>query len=148
MVDSRKIRLLVIEDSAPYVYLIQRAFRARGGETEWELSVAKDGEEAVQFLFREEKEQEPLPDIILLDWRLPKLNGDEVLRRTKEHKKLCKIPVLIFSTSDTDEDIHAAYGAHANGYIVKPNDSAKLDMIVENIEHFWINSACIPKVER
>jgi len=148
MILCRKVRMLVIEDNDSYAYLIQRAFRGRKGETEWELSVAKDGMEAVRLLFEEEQEHYPLPDMILLDWKLPGLSGDEVLRRTKEHEKLRKIPVLIFSTSDQEEDIHAAYGAHANGYIVKPADPVKLEMIAENIEHFWINAATIARVER
>ena len=144
----RVIRLLVVEDSSAYRDLVQRAFREHGGQTRWEIALAKDGEEAVEVLFAEESDQEPLPDLILLDWNLPKVSGNEVLMRLKEHRRLREIPVLIFSSSDADADIHAAYGNHANGYIQKPGSLDALTTIVETIEHFWISVAQIPKVAR
>lgn len=144
----RVIRLLVVEDSSAYRDLVQRAFRELAGQTRWEIVIAKDGEEALQLLFAEESEQEPLPDLILLDWNLPKVSGNEVLTRLKEHNGLRKIPVLIFSSSDADADIHAAYGNYANGYIRKPGSLDALATIVETIEHFWITVAQIPKVAR
>jgi CheY-like chemotaxis protein len=145
---QRVIRLLVVEDNPAYLYLIQKAFRTRGENTQWDLIVATDGEEAVRLLFEEENDQVPLPDLILLDWKLPVLSGDEVLRRVKQHDKLRKIPILIFSSSDSAEDVHSAYGAHANGYITKPADNHTLAGIVETIEQFWVAVAQLPKVVR
>jgi CheY-like chemotaxis protein len=112
------------------------------------LTVATDGQEALDLLFKEENEKFPLPDLVLLDWKLPKVNGDEVLRRVKQHEKLRKMPVFVFSSSEADKDIHAAYGGHANGYITKPADINTLSNIVEAIEQFWIAIAQIPKVVR
>jgi CheY-like chemotaxis protein len=144
---SRTIRLLVVEDSPSFQYLIQEASKDRG-EIRWQLTIAKDGEEALAVLFEEENENVPLPNLILLDWNLPKITGGEVLRRIKQDQKLRRIPVLVFSSSQADEDIHAAYDAHANGYITKPGTSDALASIVETIERFWIAVAQLPKVIR
>jgi two-component system, chemotaxis family, response regulator Rcp1 len=145
---TRAIRLLVVEDSAPYSHLIQRAFRDRNEKFRWELTVAEDGERALKLLFEEEEESAPLPDIILLDWNLPKVSGNEVLRRIKEHRKLRRIPVLVFSSSEADADIHAAYDNHANGYITKPGSVDVLALIVEAIEQFWVAVVHLPIVTR
>lgn len=148
MGDTRTIRLLVVEDTPTYLYLIQKAFHSRQGQIRWELTVAEDGERALHLLFEEEEESAPLPDLILLDWNLPKLSGSEVLQRIKEHSRLRRIPVLVFSSSEADEDIHAAYDGHANGYITKPDSTEVLAVIVETIEWFWVAVARIPKVVR
>lgn len=144
----RVIRLLVVEDSSAYRDLVQMAFRELGGQTRWEIATAKDGKEALELLFAEQTNQEPLPDLVLLDWNLPKVSGNEVLTRLKEHPKLRQIPVLIFSSSDADADIYAAYGNYANGYIKKPGSLDALTNMVETIEHFWTTVAQIPKVTR
>src|SRR3984885_15526736 len=143
----RTIRLLVVEDSPSFQFLIREAFRARG-DIRWDLTVANDGEEALRLLFEEENENAPLPNLILLDWNLPKIDGGEVLRRIKQHPRLLRIPVLVFSSSEADEDIHAAYDNHANGYIPKPRTGEALADIVETIEGFWIAIAQLPKVTR
>ena len=131
----RTIRLLVVEDSPSYQFLIRQAFKGRGNNF-WNLIVANDGEEAVRVLFEEENENVPLPDLILLDWNLPKVSGSEVLQRVKQHEKLRRIPVLVFSSSEADEDIHTAYDNHANGYITKPPSGGPLAAIVETFERF------------
>jgi two-component system, chemotaxis family, response regulator Rcp1 len=141
----RTIRLLVVEDSPSFQFLIRQAFRARR-DIRWNLVVANDGQEAVRFLFEEENENVPLPDLILLDWNLPKVSGSEVLQRVKQHEKLRRIPVLVFSSSEADEDIHTAYDNHANGYITKPPSGEALAAIVETIERFWIGIAQLPRV--
>jgi CheY-like chemotaxis protein len=137
MARVRTVRLLVVEDDPGYRYLVQRAFSARGEETRWELTIAKDGEEALHALFEEEGESARLPDLILLDWNLPKVSGNEVLRRVKRDQARRTIPVLVFSSSESDKDIRAAYEEHANGYIVKPGGIDALDAVVERIERFW-----------
>jgi chemotaxis family two-component system response regulator Rcp1 len=145
---NRIVHLLVIEDSRAYLHLIRDAFHARTGQISWELTVAEDGAEALQLLFEEEADSAPLPDLILLDWNLPKVSGDEVLRRIKEDQKLRRIPVLVFSSSDAENDIDVAYGFHANGYITKPESSDVLAVIVETIEQFWVAVAQLSKVRR
>ena len=148
--DARKpqtIRLLVVEDSEPYLYLIQNAFKSREG-IRWDVTVARDGEEAIRLLFEEERANAPLPDLILMDWNLPRVSGNELLQRIKTHEKLRRIPVLVFSSSAADRDIHDAYDNHANGYITKPGSVDVLTQIVETIEQFWIAVATLPKVLR
>lgn len=141
------IRLLVVEDSEAYLYLIQKAFSSRE-EIHWELTVAHDGEHAVKLLFEEGRTNAPLPDLILLDWNLPKISGSELLQRIKKHERFRKIPVLVFSSSDADEDIHDAYDSHANCYIMKPGSVDVLAQIVETVEQFWIAVAKLPRVLR
>lgn len=126
------IRLLVVEDNEAYLYLIQRAFSSRES-IHWELTVAHDGEQAMKLLFEEEKTDTPLPDLILTDWNLPRISGSELLQRLKKHEKLRKILVLVFSSSEADRDVHAAYDNHANGYITKPDSVEVLAQIVETI---------------
>lgn len=138
-------RLLVVEDSLPYLELITGAFRD-SGTIDWQISIANDGEQALKLLSQDEKENSPLPNFILLDWNLPKVNGSEVLRSVKDHSKLRTIPVLVFSSSEADRDIQAAYGYHANGYIVKPATLDQLTAIVEAIEQFWVVIARVPQV--
>jgi chemotaxis family two-component system response regulator Rcp1 len=140
--------LLVVEDNPAYLHLVQEAFSNRRGQAQWDLTVAKDGEEALQVLLKQGREIANLPDIVLLDWNLPKVTGSEVLRQVKEHPKLRRMPVLVFSSSEADEDIHAAYDNHANGYITKPDTVEALEAVVETIERFWIAVARLPKVAR
>jgi chemotaxis family two-component system response regulator Rcp1 len=143
----RTIRLLVVEDNPAYLYLIQKAFSDRRDQTRWELTVAKDGEDALHVLFEEEKKSVPLPDLILLDWDLPNVSGGEVLQRLKQHQELRRIPVLVFSASAADKDVHAAYNNHANGFLTKPGGDEELSATVEAIERFWI-AVRLPKVLR
>ena len=147
MVILRTIRLLVVEDNPAYLYLIQKAFSGRREQIRWELTVAIDGEEALHVLFEEENKSIPLPDLILLDWNLPKVSGREVLQRLKQDQELRRIPLLVFSASEADRDIHAAYDNHANGFITKPWGDEALSATVEAIERFWIVLS-LPKVQR
>jgi CheY-like chemotaxis protein len=148
MDQPRIIRLLIVEDDRAYLHLLKRAFRDRPGQIRWELTIAQDGEQAVSVLFAEEAESAPLPDLVLLDWSLPKVSGSEVLQRLKEHPRLRRIPVLVVSSSEADTDIHAAYDSYANGYITKPGNLDKFAAMVETIERFWITLARLPKAER
>lgn len=145
---KRAIRLLVVEDNEAYLYLIQKAFERRSGGVLWNLQAVPNGEDAVRVLFDEEMARNPLPDMILLDWKLPKISGNEVLRRIKEDRLLRKIPVLVFSSSEDQQDVHAAYGDHANGYITKPASGDVLGEIVETIEEFWTSVATLARVAR
>lgn len=145
--DAQTIRLLIVEDSEPYLYLIQKAFNSRE-RIHWELTIAHDGEQAMNLLFEAEQTNAPLPELILMDWNLPKVSGSELLQRIKRHEGLRKTPVLIFSSSEADRDIHDAYHNHANGYIKKPASVEVLDQIVETIEQFWVAVAELPRVLR
>ena len=136
--------LLVVDDSRAYLHLLRSAFLEHHGKTQWEVAVAEDGEEAMRQLFSEG--QQNLPDLILLAWNLPRIGGDEVLRRVKEHSRLRRIPVFVLSTSEADGDVQAAYDYHANGYITKPSSLERLEAMIETIERFWVLMVRLPKV--
>jgi chemotaxis family two-component system response regulator Rcp1 len=146
--DRLTVRLLIVEDNPPDLYLIRQAFRDHPSAIDWNLTTATDGEKALHLLFSEEESAAPLPDLILLDWNLPGLSGNEVLQRIKGHQRLRRIPVLVFSTSGADRDIHDAYDNYANGYIRKPWDLNLFVEVVEAIERFWIAVARLPKTDR
>jgi two-component system, chemotaxis family, response regulator Rcp1 len=135
---GRTVRLLVVEDSEGYLELIREAFRHCKGGHIWDLTVATDGEKALTLILGAEKAGSYAPDIILLDWNLPKISGSEVLQRVKAHPELRKIPILVFSTSAAERDIHEAYRHHANGYITKPTELEVLFRVAEAIENFWV----------
>lgn len=88
--------------------------------------------------------RQPVLDIVLLDWNLPKVSGLEVLRALKSNDELKTLPVLVFSSSQDDEVVETAYKGHANGYICKPSDFESLYTIVDSIEMFWVHTARLP----
>jgi len=126
--------ILLVEDNPMDVDLTKRAFSRR--KLTNPIQVARDGEEAVSFIARWEA-GEPPPVVILLDLKLPKLNGLEVLRRFKTHAVSQTIPVVVLTTSSEDSDVQTAYVYRANSYIVKPVDFDKFMNIAEQIELYW-----------
>lgn len=133
--DSASIRpILLVEDRAVDVDLTQRAFARK--KVLNPIEVARDGEEALAYIERWEK-GEPVPICILLDLRMPKVNGLEVLRRLKSHPRFSSIPVIILTTSREDTDIAEAYKLGCNSYIVKPVEFDKFMDVASNIELYW-----------
>jgi len=131
-----------VEDDEPSAYLIKRAFAERTAKVEWDLCFAKDGQDALECLHANGTAQEngPPPDLVLLDWNLPKVSGGEVLRALKTSEQLRTVPVLVFSASQEETDIRDAYNGHANGFIPKPSDIEDLYAVIENIENFWVHT--------
>jgi len=143
---KKRIRVMVVEDNETVAYLIKTAFSHRGEKVEWDLCFAKDGQAALDCLFRRGPHAEAAPpDFVLLDWNLPKVSGREVLRILKGDEALRTIPVLIFSSSDAEEDIYAAYDGHANGYVPKPAGLEGFYGVIESIESFWVHTAHLPR---
>ena len=126
--------ILLVEDRAADVDLTKRAFVKR--KLLNPIEVARDGAEAVAFFDRWEA-GEPLPICILLDLKMPKLNGLEVLRRLKSHPEFSKIPVVVLTTSKDDKDIEEAYRLGCNSYIVKPVEFDKFMDVASKIELYW-----------
>jgi CheY-like chemotaxis protein len=116
------------------VDLTRRAFARR--KIANPIQVARDGEEALAWLPRWEA-GEPRPAVILLDLKLPRINGLEVLRQLKRHALAATIPVVILTTSAEDSDVQSAYQLGANSYIVKPVDFEKFMQVAEQIEIYW-----------
>lgn len=136
--------ILLVEDNPMDVDLTRRAFNRRNLVNP--LLVARDGEEALAFIGRWEA-GESLPAVVLLDLKLPKVDGLEVLRQIKEHPAFRSIPVVVLTTSDEDRDIEQAYRLGANSYIVKPVDFAKFVEVAAQIEMYWTVLNQPPRVE-
>ncbi len=126
--------ILLVEDNPMDVDLTRRAFARR--KVTHPIEVARDGEEALTFIQKWEANS-PLPVLILLDLKLPRVDGMEVLRRLKNHADFRIIPVVILSTSTEDSDIRGAYQLGANSYIAKPVDFDQFVNIVEYIQTYW-----------
>ena len=126
--------ILLVEDRAIDVDLTKRAFAKR--KLLNPIEVARDGEEALAFFDRWEA-GEPLPICILLDLRMPKISGLEVLRRLKSHPTFSTIPVIVLTTSTEDRDIEEAYKLGCNSYIVKPVEFDKFLEVASKIELYW-----------
>ncbi|MFN7035278.1 MAG: response regulator [Bellilinea sp.] len=126
--------ILLVEDNPVDLDLTRRAFSRRRLANP--LEVARDGEEAVAYLRRWE-EGASLPVVILLDLKLPRVDGLEVLRRYKSHPLYRSIPVVVLTTSDEDRDIETAYQLGANSYIVKPVEFEKFVEVAAQIEVYW-----------
>jgi CheY-like chemotaxis protein len=109
------------------------------------LYVVSDGIEALAFLRHEGSYAAvPRPDLILMDWRLPKKDGRELLAEIKADANLQDLLVIILSTSQDPRDIHTAYSLHANCYIAKPSDFQRFTEVVKDLEHFWCSVALLP----
>ncbi len=126
--------ILLIEDNPADVDLTLRAFAKRRLANP--VHVARDGEEAVAWIPRWEA-GETLPLLILLDLKLPRIDGLEVLARLKSHAVSRKTPVVVLTTSEEDKDIETAYGLGANSYILKPVDFVKFVDVAAQVEMYW-----------
>ena len=139
----RPIELLLVEDSEPDVRLTKEALRE--AKVRNRLSVVEDGVEALAFLRREGQYADaPRPDLILLDLNLPRMDGRQVLEQIKNDKSLKSIPVVILTTSKSEEDVLRAYKLHANCYITKPVDFNRFMEVVQSIEDFWLTVVTLP----
>jgi chemotaxis family two-component system response regulator Rcp1 len=140
---SAAIEVLLVEDSPGDVRLTREAFK--DAKVHINLHVASDGAEAMAFLWREGKHANaPRPDLILLDLNLPKKDGREVLAEIKESPTLKSIPVVVLTTSASEEDILKSYLLHANCYITKPVDLDGFLKVVKNIDSFWLSVVKLP----
>lgn len=126
--------ILLVEDNPVDIDLTLRAFTRR--KLTNPVHVARDGEEALAWLARWEA-GEPLPLVILLDLKLPRVHGLEVLAQWKTNPLSRNIPVVVLTSSSEDRDIAAAYKLGANSYIVKPVDFDKFLEVADQIELYW-----------
>ena len=135
--------ILLVEDNPVDVLLTQEAMKHC--KIINNLSVVADGVEAMAYLRREGRYSAAVrPDIILLDLNLPKKDGREVLAEVKLDPDLKRIPVVILTTSEADEDILRSYNLHANCYVTKPVDMKQFIKIVMTIEEFWYSVVKLP----
>ena len=143
MPKGRPIEILLVEDTPLDAELTMDVLKE--GRVNNRVHWVEDGEEAMSFLRRQGKHAAaPRPDLVLLDLRLPRMSGHEVLLEIKEHPNLKRIPVVIMTTSDDGEDVLAAYDRHANCYITKPLDMDKFMEAIRSIEDFWMTIVHLP----
>ncbi len=141
--DMRSIEILLVEDNEGDAALVQEAMRA--AKMTNRMQVVEDGVEAMAFLRHEGRfAKAPRPDLILLDLNLPKKDGRQVLAEVKADADLKRIPVVVLTTSDAEEDVLRAYDLHANCYITKPVDFAKFMQVVKQIDEFWVKVVTLP----
>jgi len=141
--ERETVEILLVEDNSGDVRLTEEALK--DGKVLNRLSVAGDGEEAIAFLRREGKYADaPRPDVILLDLNLPRKTGFEVLADIKNDPDLKRIPVVILTVSQAEEDIVKGYNLHANCYIAKPITLNQFLQVVRSIESFWLNIVKLP----
>lgn len=145
MKKSSPVNILLIEDNPGDVRLTQEAFKE--GQISINLDVVMDGVEAIKFLRKQAPYTEALtPDLILLDLNLPKRDGREVLEEIKTDDLLKRIPVVILTTSNAEQDILKSYNLHVNCYINKPVDFDRFFEIIQKIEDFWLTTAKLPSM--
>jgi two-component system, chemotaxis family, response regulator Rcp1 len=141
---GRPAELLMVEDNYGDVLLTRKAFRS--AKIANNLSVAGDGEQAMDMLRRQGiHDQQPRPDLILLDLNLPRMDGREVLQAIKADPNLQPIPVIVLTSSNAHTDILKSYALNANGYIVKPVNFDRLKEIVASLESFWFSIVVLPE---
>ncbi|MFT6815101.1 MAG: chemotaxis family two-component system response regulator Rcp1 [Sphingobacteriales bacterium] len=138
------VNILLIEDNEGDIRLAQEALK--DGKVANDLQVVTDGQEALDYLNNRGQYTDAIrPDFILLDLNLPKINGIEVLEKVKADVELKKIPVIVLTTSEREQDILSAYNLQADCYIKKPVTIDKFLEVVQILEDFWISIVKLPK---
>ena len=140
---SKSIEILLVEDNPGDVRLTRESlYDARVNNN---MMVAGDGLEAMACLRQEGKyAQAARPDLILLDLNLPRMNGFEVLDAIKEDPNLKRIPVVVLTTSEAEQDIVQSYNLYANAYVTKPVDLEQFIKVIKSIEGFWLEIVKLP----
>jgi len=146
MINDKPIDILLVEDNPADIRLTQEAFKETRIANH--LHIARDGVEALAFLRQTgQYTHVPRPDIILLDLNLPRKDGRELLDDIKNDPEYRQIPVVILTTSTTEEDIIHTYDHHANCYITKPSELEQFLNVVKSIENFWLTVVKLPTCE-
>ena len=134
------VNVMLVEDDPGDVVLVQEAFS--GNERINEIRVASDGVHALEQLRDPER---PLPDLILLDLNLPRMDGRELLAEIKSDRRLGGIPVVVLTTSQAQKDIVRSYELHANAYVSKPADLTHFLSVVREIDNFFVSIVKLPR---
>lgn len=140
---ARLVEILLVEDEEPDVELVRQALKR--SKLANNLHRAANGREALSFLRREPPfEDAPRPDLVLLDLNMPIMNGQDALAEIRQDPALSRLPVVVMTSSDRDEDVARSYDLHANCYVRKPLDLNEFMKIVGNIEEFWLGVVTLP----
>ena len=132
--------ILLVEDNSAHAELIMRSFEVQRVANQ--IYHVCDGEAALDYLFRRgnfsDPKTSPDPHVVLLDLRLPKVDGLEVLKQIRLSEKKKKLPVVILTTSNGESDVAKAYEYHANSYLVKPLDFDKFSKLMSDLGYYWL----------
>lgn len=139
----QQIHILLVDDNEGDILLTREALEE--ARIINKISIAYDGIQAIDLLKKAARVAGTMPDLILLDINLPKMNGTEVLSIIKSDPDLRRIPVIMLTTSSSEKDILASYNNYANCYITKPVDLDRFMDVVRTIEDFWISIVKLPK---
>ena len=138
--------ILVAEDDIDDAFFLQRAFQKAGVSTS--LQFVKDGQEAIDYLDGEgdftDRAAYPAPDLLLLDLKMPRINGFQVLEWVRQQPAFKRLPVIIFSSSDEGKDINHAYDLGANSYLLKPHSSEDLITVAQKLKMYWVEANQTP----
>jgi CheY-like chemotaxis protein len=140
MIKGNPILILLVEDDPAHAEIVQR--NLRDFRVANRIIRVEDGQAALDYLFRRgayaDPQSSPRPEIVLLDLRLPKVDGLEVLRQIKEDTDLKRIPAVILTTSNAESDMVQAYGRGAGSYLVKPVDFEKFTKLLNDFGYYWL----------
>lgn len=141
-------RILVADDDEDHLFFIRRALESIDG-VDLEIDAVRDGEEALDFLHRRGRFVDARrPHLFLLDLRMPRKDGLEVLEEVKSHADLRSIPVSILTSSDRPEDVHATSALGASSYLRKSADPRGLEEQLQDLRHHWTGTAEVPEPAR
>lgn len=142
--DTRAIDVLLVEDDPGDVLMTREAFE--DNKVANNLYVVGDGVTAMEFLRKQgDYADAPTPDLVLLDLNLPRMDGREVLAALKDDPELRRIPVVVLTTSEAEEDVLRSYSLHANAYVTKPVDFGRFIEVVRQIDEFFVTVVRLPK---
>ncbi len=134
--------ILLIEDNEDHAEIVRRSFKAI--QPDQAIHLVTDGETALDYLFRRgqynDPKDSPRPRLILLDLRLPKVDGLEVLKEIKQDGDLRGIPVVVLTSSQARNDVKMAYQYHVNSYLVKPLEFGKFAQLIKDLGSYWLSS--------
>ena len=147
MKSSARVEILLVEDSPHDAEMTRRALRKFNFDDR--LHWVKDGEEALEFLFCRgayaARDPGRPPKLVLLDLKMPKVNGIEVLRHVKDDEQTRSIPVVVMTSSNEERDVMESYRLGANSYIVKPVEFGAFAEVVTNIGLYWVLTNRVPE---
>ena len=143
---GRPANILLVEDNPGDVRLVEEAFKDACLAND--LCVVTDGDEALEYVYqRGEYADAPRPDVVLLDWNLPRMGGDEVLAELKEDPNLGSIPVIVLTGSRAQEDVVRSYELQANAYVTKPVEPNEFIEAIRSFAEFWLRIVRLPQDE-
>lgn len=143
--DGGPFRILLAEDNPSHAELVKRSLEDHPLANN--ITHVSDGEQALDYLYQRgsfDAESAPRPDLVLLDLRLPRIDGLEVLETVKGDERLRRIPVVILTTSEASGDVSKAYQLHANSYLSKPVDFDQFTKLMEELGLYWLGCNHFP----